>query len=114
MIFECLAHNLLLLFEHYLGQSEGMRHELEVKKRQGRAKAAALASATAGIVQSAENFINTALVRATQRTQQRTPHPALQPLGTGLGSGFTERLPGAIASPASGMSGAESVLSFPH
>ena len=64
-IFECLAHNLLLLFEQYLGQSEGMCDELEVKKRQGRAKAAVVASAATGIVQSAGNFINTALARAT-------------------------------------------------
>ena len=69
-IFECLAHNLLLLFEQYLGQSEGLRDELEVKKQQGRAKAAALESAAEGIVQSAGNFINTALARATQRTQR--------------------------------------------
>ena len=69
-----------------------MRDELDVKKRQGRAKAAALASATAGIVQSAENLINTALVRATQ---QRTQQPALQPLGTGLDlqNGSLARLP---------------------
>ncbi len=68
-IFECLAHNLLLLFERYLGDSEGLRDELEVKKQQGRAKATAIASAAAGVVRAAGNFIDTALSRATQRTQ---------------------------------------------
>jgi len=69
-IFECLAHNLLLLFEQYLGHSEGLRDELEEKKSQGRSKAVAAASAADGIVRTAQNFINTALDRATQRTQR--------------------------------------------
>jgi hypothetical protein len=69
-IFECLAHNLLLLFEQYLGHSEGLRDELEERKQQGRTKAATAASRVVGIVRTAENFINTALTRATQRTQR--------------------------------------------
>ena len=69
-IFECLAHNLLLLFEQYLGHSEGLRDELEEKKQQGRSKAPALAAVPTGIIRTAENFINTALSRATQRTQR--------------------------------------------
>ena len=70
VIFECLAHNLLLLFEQYLGHSEGLRDELEEKKQQGRSKAPALAAVATGIIRTAENFINTALSRATQRTQR--------------------------------------------
>jgi len=69
-LFECLAHNLLLLFEQYLNQSEGLRDELEEKKQQGRSKAAVTASVAAGIIRTARNFINTALTRATQRTQR--------------------------------------------
>jgi hypothetical protein len=69
-IFECLAHNLLLLFEQYLGQSEGLRDELEPRKQQGRAKAAVVASTADGLIRAAGNFINTALQRATQRTQR--------------------------------------------
>jgi Transposase DDE domain len=69
-IFECLAHNLLLLFEQHLGQSEGLRDELEEKKQQGRAKAANVDPMAANVVRAAGNFINTALRRATQRTQR--------------------------------------------
>jgi hypothetical protein len=69
-IFECLAHNLLLLFEQYLSESEGLRDDLEEKKQQGRSKAAALAAAPTAILRVAGNFINTALQRATQRTQR--------------------------------------------
>ena len=71
-IFECLAHNLLMLFEQYLRQSEGLRDELEEQKQQGRSNAAAVASNVApkgvGIIRTVGNFINTALHRATQRT----------------------------------------------
>ena len=69
-IFECLAHNLLLLFEQYLGHGEGLRDELGEKKQQGRAKSTAVASLAAGIIRAGGNFINTALDRATQRTQR--------------------------------------------
>ena len=69
-IFECLAHNLLLLFEQYLRESEGLRDELEEKKQPGRSKATAVASKVAGIIRTVGNFINTALTRATQRTQR--------------------------------------------
>ena len=69
-IFECLAHNLLLLFEQYLGQNEGLRDEVEEKKQPGRAKASMIVSVAAGIIRAAGNFINTALTRATQRTQR--------------------------------------------
>jgi len=69
-IFECLAHNLLLLFEQYIGQSECIRDELEEKKQQGRSKTATAATVASDIIQITGNFINTALSRATQRTQR--------------------------------------------
>lgn len=69
-IFECLAHNLLLLFEQYLDESEGLRDEHEEKKQQGRSKPVTLTNAAKGILKATRNFINTALQRATQRTQR--------------------------------------------
>lgn len=59
-----------MLFEQYLSQSEGLRDKVEVKKQEGRAKATLLASLAAGVIRVAGNFINTALTRATQRTQR--------------------------------------------
>ena len=64
-IFECLAHNLLLLFEKHLEQSEGLRDEVEEKKQAGRIK-----TSPAAIIHLARNFISSALTRATQRTQR--------------------------------------------
>ena len=69
-IFECLSHNLLLLFEQYLGQSEGLRDELEERKQQGRTRKTQASPKTVSIIQPVRNFINTALQRATQRTQR--------------------------------------------
>lgn len=69
-IFECLTHNLLLLFEQHLGQSEGLRDELEKRKQQGRTRTVQIASVVVSIIQPVGNFINTALQRATQRTQR--------------------------------------------
>ena len=69
-IFESLAHHLLLVFEPFLRESEGRRDELEEKKQQGRFRAARVASKAAGVIRAAGNFINTALQRATQRTQR--------------------------------------------
>lgn len=69
-IFECLTHNLLLLFEEYLTRTEGLRDELEEKKQEGRSKFSASRSQASGITKFARNFINTALQRATQRTQR--------------------------------------------
>ena len=63
-IFECLAHNLLLLFEKHIGQSEGLQDETESGKQEGRTKG------PAGIIRALGNFINTAGQRATQRTQR--------------------------------------------
>jgi IS4 transposase len=64
-LFECLAHNLLLLFEKHIEQTEGLRDEVEVKKQAGRIK-----PLTGTIVPVLRNFINSALTRATQRTQR--------------------------------------------
>ncbi len=73
-IFECLTHNLLLLLEEDIRQNEGLRDELEEQKQKGRSKVAAIttevATAATGVVRAAGNFINTALQRATQRTQR--------------------------------------------
>lgn len=69
-IFECIAHNLLLLFEEHVRRTEGLQDELEVRKQQGRAKTAKYTPGTARVVQDARNFINTAVQRATQRTQR--------------------------------------------
>lgn len=69
-IFECLAHNLLLMFEQYLSHSEGLRDELEEKKQRGRSKSAGFAAAGLIHIRAVGNFINTALQRATQRTQR--------------------------------------------
>jgi len=63
-LFECIAHNLLLLFERHIETAEGLRDEVEEKKQAGRTKA------KPGIVQMVRNFINSALTRATQRTQR--------------------------------------------
>ena len=59
-----------MLFEQYLGHGECLRDELEEKKQQGRTKAGTAASKAAGIVRAAGNFINTALLRASQRTRR--------------------------------------------
>jgi IS4 transposase len=64
-IFECLSHNLLLLFEKHMEETEGIRDEVEEKKKTGRIKAAPGVN-----VQTIRNFINSALTRATQRTQR--------------------------------------------
>lgn len=69
-IFECLAHNLLLLFEQHLEQREGLRDELEEKKQLGRTQPTAAAAPTAGAFRAVGNFINTVITRATQRTQR--------------------------------------------
>lgn len=64
-IFECLTHNLLLLFEKHIEINEGFRDEIEQRKQAGRTKAS-----PGTIVQAVRNFINSALTRATQRTQR--------------------------------------------
>lgn len=69
-IFECLAHNLLLLFEQYLTETEGLRDELEEKKQEGRTKSSKRLAKSMDVVGVAGNFINSAVQRATQRTQR--------------------------------------------
>ena len=64
-IFECLTHNLLLLFEKHLEITEEIHDEVEEKKRVGREK-----REDRIINKRARNFINSALTRATQRTQR--------------------------------------------
>jgi len=64
-IFECITHNLLLLIEKHIEKTEGFRDEAEAKKQAGRIKAA-----PGTIVRAVGNFINSALARATQRTQR--------------------------------------------
>ena len=98
-IFECLAHNLLLLFEEHIGQSEGLRDELEEKKQQGRTRVPIVAAVAAGIVRAAGNFINTALHRATQRTQ-RFIRCFIRWVRGGSAGGSANRLHGAIPWPA--------------
>ena len=66
-IFECLAHNLLLLFEQRITREEGIRDEAEERKQAGRMKSK---SRVFPLVQKTANFINSAFVRATQRTQR--------------------------------------------
>jgi hypothetical protein len=53
------------LFEKHIEQTEGLRDEVEVKKQAGRIK-----PLTGIIVPGLRNFINSALTRATQRTQR--------------------------------------------
>ena len=64
-LFECLSHNLLLLFEGHIEITEGLRDEVEIKKPAGRIK-----PNPAIVVQAARNFINSELKRATRRTQR--------------------------------------------
>ncbi len=69
-IFECLAHNLLLLFEERLVREEAIRDEVEEKKQRGRTCSKARKSGTMEKVEMARNFMNSAVTRATQRTQR--------------------------------------------
>lgn len=69
-IFECLAHNLLLLFEERLIREEGIRDEVEERKRIGRTRPKAAAPGIMKIVGIVRNFVNSAVTRATQRTQR--------------------------------------------
>jgi hypothetical protein len=64
-IFESLSHNLLLLFEGHIEKTERLHDEVEIKKQAGRIK-----PNPAVVVKVARNFINSALTRATQRTQR--------------------------------------------
>ena len=58
---------LLLLWEEYLVQEEGLRDELERKLQLGRTNANPKLTCPVIVVR---NFINSALTRATQRTER--------------------------------------------
>lgn len=68
-LFECLAHNLLLLFERHLIVQEGLRDEVEARLQKGRGRPPA-ETTEGGVLGSARSFINSAVTRATQRTQR--------------------------------------------
>lgn len=66
-IFECLAHNLLLLFEQRMVCEEGISDEVELERQLGRTTVKTDDSTP---VKAVRNFINSAITRATQRTQR--------------------------------------------
>lgn len=66
-VFECLAHNLLLLFEEELNQDEGLYDEVEEQKQTGRGRPT---TTVTGVMKIVRNFINSAMTRATQRSQR--------------------------------------------
>ena len=66
-MFECLAHNLLLLLEDTLINEEGLIDECERKKDLGRNRAG---SPERLRLKKEGNMVNTAITRATQRTQR--------------------------------------------
>ena len=65
-IFECLAHNLSLLFEEQIRIEEGLSDQIEEKKSQGREKSRC--NREGEPLKPAKNFINQMFQRATQRT----------------------------------------------
>jgi len=100
-ILECLAHNLLLLFEKHIEQTEGFRDEVEEDKQAGRIK-----TVPGTIVRAVKNFINSALTRATQRTQRFIRWVRVRL--------YLGRSPGANPWPACGKFGPCQRESFPH
>ena len=66
-VFECLAHNLLLLLEDKIIHEEGLVDECERKKDLGRKREGSPESLR---LKKVGNMVNTAIVRATQRTQR--------------------------------------------
>lgn len=62
--FECLAHNLLLLCEEHMIREEGLTDQREIKKSAGR-KPKQKRDKIAQV-----NMVNTAITRASQRTQR--------------------------------------------
>jgi len=65
-VFECLAHNLGLIFEHELRSGEGMSDHREEKKKAGRERTRA--NREGERLKPEKNFINQVFQRATQRT----------------------------------------------
>ena len=66
-IFECLAHNLLLFLEDRIIKEEGMVDECEREKDLGRKREG---SPQCLRLKKVGNMVNTAINRATQRTQR--------------------------------------------
>jgi len=66
-VFECLAHNLLLLLEDKIIQEEGLVDVCERKKDLGRKREG---SPERLRLKKVGNMVNTAIIRATQRTQR--------------------------------------------
>ncbi len=68
-VFECITHNLLLLFEKRIETGEGVSDRVEPKKREGRAKSSD--GGTAGrMLERTLNTVNSSVRRATHRTQR--------------------------------------------
>lgn len=68
-LFECLAHNLLLLLERHLIARERLRDEVEARRQEGRGRPP-VETKEGGVLRSGRSFINSAVTRATQRTQR--------------------------------------------
>ncbi len=66
-MFECLAHNLLLLLEEQMINEEGLIDQCERKKDLGRKR---VGSPEKLRLKKEGNMINTAIIRSTQRTQR--------------------------------------------
>lgn len=72
-IFQCLAHNLLLLLEERIMREEGICDEVEKKRQIGRINPRYTKPENPKILKVVEivrNFINSAVTRATQRTHR--------------------------------------------
>lgn len=67
-IFECLAHNLALIFELEVKERENLSDEVESEKQTKREPF--LKNREGDVMKSSGNFINQAVKRATQRTQR--------------------------------------------
>ena len=67
-VFECLAHNLALLFEQELKTNENLEDVVEIKRQVRREPHQK--DREGKVMRLAKNFINTAVTRATQRTQR--------------------------------------------
>jgi IS4 transposase len=63
-VFECLAHNLLLLLEKRIECGEGITDEVEAKRKEGRV------SKAVGDVKTVANTVNSSVLRATHRTHR--------------------------------------------
>jgi hypothetical protein len=62
-VFECMAHNLMLLLEDEIKQSEGITDELEIEKARGRTSP--LSGESGGGKKKSPSFINSIVQRVT-------------------------------------------------